>query len=149
MLSGPYTLLQCQQKQYRASPLLDSLERLIRPTVTGKHHSRKRASSPQFSLHHGVDTNTYRRPMGLNTSGDEYCYHGDITLDGLSNTVKVVDDILMFENSFPKHVQRVQQFLRCCRMHGITLNPEKFQIAQAQVKFCGCCCCTEWYCFRS
>jgi len=41
---------------------------------------------------------------GLNASGN-------IAWDGLRNTVKVVDDILMFENSFPEHVQQVRQFL--------------------------------------
>ena len=72
----------------------------------------------------------------MDASGDEYCYRGYIVLDGLRNTVKVVDDILMFENSFPEHVQQVRQFLVCCRMHGIMLNPERFQISQAQVEFC-------------
>ena len=44
----------------------------------------KRVSSPQSSLHHGADTNTYvHLPVRLNASGDKYFCRGDISLDSL------------------------------------------------------------------
>ena len=62
--------------------------------------------------------------MGLNMSGDEYCYISDIAPDGIQNTVKIVDDMLTYGPTFNEHVQHVWNvlFQRC--EHGITLNPQ-------------------------
>ena len=38
-----------------------------------------------------------RGTMGLNATGDEYCRRGDEALGDLPNTVKVVDDVLLFD----------------------------------------------------
>ena len=81
-----------------------------------------------------------RSPMGLSrlsSTGDEYCRRGDITIAGLSNVEKVMDDVIVFDDNFDQHVDRVRALLLRCREHGITLNPDKFKFAEKEVKFVG------------
>ena len=66
-----------------------------------------------------------RSPMG-----DEYCRRGDIAIAGLSNVEKVMDDVIVFDDNFDQHVDRVRALLLRCREHGITLNPDKFKFAE-------------------
>ncbi|XP_045105474.1 uncharacterized protein LOC123500985 [Portunus trituberculatus] len=61
-----------------------------------------------------------RGPMGFAATGDAYCHRGDLALQGLENCVK-----------------RIHQMLSRCREHGITLNKDKFSVAEPQVRFCG------------
>ena len=78
-----------------------------------------------------------RSPMGLSSTGDEYCRRGDIAIAGLSNVEKVMDDVIVFDDNFDQHVDRVRALLLRCREHGITLNPDKFKFAEKEVKFVG------------
>jgi len=78
-----------------------------------------------------------RSPMGLVSTGDEYCRRGDIALSGIENLEKVVDDMLAYDAGFPEHVARVWTVLSRCRAQGITLNPTKFRFAEDEVKFVG------------
>lgn len=75
--------------------------------------------------------------MGFSATGDAYCHRGDVALQGLQNCVKVVDDILLFDDDLPTHLKRIHQMLSRCREHGITLNKDKFVVAEPQVRFCG------------
>jgi len=78
-----------------------------------------------------------RGPMGFAATGDAYCLRGDLALQGITNCVKVVDDILLFDSDLPTHLRRVFQMLSRCRAHGITLNKDKFMVAATNVSFCG------------
>ncbi|XP_069994141.1 uncharacterized protein [Penaeus vannamei] len=78
-----------------------------------------------------------RRPMGFAATGDAYCLRGDMALQGITNCIKVVDDILLFDSDLPTHLRRVFQMLSRCRAHGITLNKDKFMVAATNVSFCG------------
>ena len=78
-----------------------------------------------------------RSPTGLSSTGDEYCRRGDIAIAGLSNVEKVMDDVIVFDDNFDQHVDRVRALLLRCREHGITLNPDKFKFAEKEVKFAG------------
>ncbi|XP_069985567.1 uncharacterized protein [Penaeus vannamei] len=78
-----------------------------------------------------------RGPMGFSATGDTYCSRGDIALQGMQRCVKVVDDILLYDDDFKTHIQQVDQMLRRCRKNGITLNRDKFVIAAPSVSFCG------------
>ncbi|ROT75198.1 putative uncharacterized protein K02A2.6-like [Penaeus vannamei] len=78
-----------------------------------------------------------RGPMGFSVTGDAYCHRGDIALQGMQRCVKVVDDILLYDDDFKTHIQQVDQMLRRCRKNGITLNRDKFVIAAPSVSFCG------------
>ena len=78
-----------------------------------------------------------RAPMGLVSTGDEYCRRGDLALQGLDNIVKVVDDILVYDETLEDHADRLRAVLTHCRQHGITINEKKFRCAQDEVLFCG------------
>ena len=78
-----------------------------------------------------------RGPMGFAATGDAFCLRVDKALQGLQNCVKVVDDILLYDEDFQTHAQRVVDMLERCRRYGITLNKDKFIVAASQVKFCG------------
>ncbi|KAG0725211.1 Transposon Tf2-6 polyprotein [Chionoecetes opilio] len=75
--------------------------------------------------------------MGFSATGDAYCLRGDLALQGVDNCVKVVDDILLFDDDFPTHLQRIHQMPTRCRKYGITLNKDKFVVAAPSVSFCG------------
>ena len=65
------------------------------------------------------------------------CLRGDMALQGTKNCVKVVDDILIYDEDYVTHLQRINEVLtRCCKF-GITLNKEKFVVASTSVNFCG------------
>ena len=78
-----------------------------------------------------------RASMGLSCSGDEYNRRADMAFAGLSNTVRVVDDLLRFDSEFPEHVRGVCSVLQAARQAGITLNLSKFRFAQAKISWVG------------
>ena len=78
-----------------------------------------------------------RGPMGFVATGDEFCRRGDAALSGVQQCVKVVDDILLWDEDYASHLKRVNEVLLRCRQHGITLNAEKFVLAAPKVSFCG------------
>jgi len=78
-----------------------------------------------------------RGPMGFAATGDEYCRRGDIALDGVQQCVKVVDDVLLWDEDYASHLQQVQEVLLRCRAHGVTMNADKFVFTAPKVSFCG------------
>ncbi|XP_063591351.1 uncharacterized protein LOC134768457 [Penaeus indicus] len=76
-------------------------------------------------------------PMGFAATGDAFCLRGDKALQGVTNCIKVVDDILLHDEDYLSHLQRVNEVLSRCRHHGITLNAEKFIVAASETSFCG------------
>ena len=78
-----------------------------------------------------------RSPMGLSSTGDEYCRRGDIAIAGLRNVEKVMDDMIVFDDNFEQRVERVRALLLRCREHSITLNADKFVFAENEVNFVG------------
>ena len=75
-----------------------------------------------------------RSPMGLSSTGDEFCRCEDIAIAGLSNVEKVMDDVIVFGDDAEQHVDAVRAVLLLCREYGITLNPDKFNFAEDEVK---------------
>ena len=49
-----------------------------------------------------------RGPMGFAATGNTYCLRGDMALQGVTKCVKVVDDILLFDEDLPTHIRRIQ-----------------------------------------
>ena len=78
-----------------------------------------------------------RAPMGLVSSGDEFCRRGDEALSGIQNLQKVVDDILAYDENFRAHVSRVKEILDRCRTYAITLNKQKFVFAKSEIPYVG------------
>ncbi|XP_076036799.1 uncharacterized protein LOC143022463 [Oratosquilla oratoria] len=75
--------------------------------------------------------------MGFAATGDAFCLRGDLALQGVMHCVKVVDDLLLFDEDYLSHLRRVDDVLARCRKHGITLNADKFVLAADTVSFCG------------
>lgn len=78
-----------------------------------------------------------RAPMGLSTSGDEYNRRGDEALEDCNNAVKVVDDVLVYDEEYQQHLNHVWEVLKQCQRNNITLNPEKFFFAKETIEYCG------------
>ncbi|QQP55719.1 Uncharacterized protein FKW44_000153 [Caligus rogercresseyi] len=77
-----------------------------------------------------------RAPMGLSSSGDEYCARGDQALSHVINKIKVVDDILIYADTWEELMQTLQEVLHTCKKNLITLSPAKLQISKS-VHFVG------------
>ncbi|XP_037781117.1 uncharacterized protein LOC119577617 [Penaeus monodon] len=77
-----------------------------------------------------------RGPMGFAATGDAFCLRGDRALQGVTNCIKVVDDILLHDEDYISHLQRVNEVLSRCHQHGTTLNAE-FIVAASEASFCG------------
>ncbi|XP_064116668.1 uncharacterized protein LOC135222514 [Macrobrachium nipponense] len=75
--------------------------------------------------------------MGLISSGDEYNRRGDQALGDIPRTVKIVDDILVYDSSYRDHLAHVITLVQKCDKFGMTLNPDKIFFAQPNVEFCG------------
>ncbi|XP_046438430.1 uncharacterized protein LOC124189960 [Daphnia pulex] len=78
-----------------------------------------------------------RVSMGLCCSGDEYNRRADVAFAALSYTVRVVDDLLRFDRTFPAHVAGVCAVLQAARTAGITFSKEKFRFAQPRISWVG------------
>ena len=52
-----------------------------------------------------------RGPMGFAATGDTFCLRGDAALHGISNCVKVVDDVLLYDETYLEHLQRINVVL--------------------------------------
>ena len=46
-----------------------------------------------------------------------------------------MDDVIVFGDDFEQHVDAVRAVLLRCREYGITLNPDKFNFAEDEVKY--------------
>jgi hypothetical protein len=76
--------------------------------------------------------------MGLNATGDEYNRRSDEAVGDLPKTVKVVDDLLVYEETFDEHVERVRNMLQRCRENQITVSSgRKFAFARERVAWAG------------
>ena len=75
--------------------------------------------------------------MGLISAGDEHNRRGDEALTGIKNMQKVVEDIIIFNDDLPSHIESVRQVLQRCAEHGITLNKKKFVFGVPETNYCG------------
>ena len=78
-----------------------------------------------------------RAPMGLSSSGDEFCRRGDRALAGLRDIVKVVDDILLHARSLEELEASARRVLDRCRKYRISMSPEKFVFGVRKIDFVG------------
>ena len=78
-----------------------------------------------------------RASMGLCSSGDKYNRRTDAAFAAMTNTIRVVDDLLRFDRSFPAHVAGVCAILQAARVAGITFSKEKFRFAKSRISWVG------------
>ena len=60
--------------------------------------------------------------MGLVSTYDEYCRREDAALQGLNHIVKVVDDILVHDETFEDYASRLRSLIAQYRQHNIIIN---------------------------
>lgn len=78
-----------------------------------------------------------RAPMGFHVSGDAYTRRfDDITADQ-TQTVRCIDDSLLWDDSIEQSFWHTFDYLKLCNDNGIVFNSEKFQFAQETVEFAG------------
>jgi hypothetical protein len=75
--------------------------------------------------------------MGLSCSGDEYNRRADVAFAAVSNTVRVVDDLLRFDRTFPEHVRGVCEVLQVARDAGTIFSKDKFRLAHDRLSWVG------------
>jgi hypothetical protein len=78
-----------------------------------------------------------RGPMGLSSTGDEFCRRMAAALGHLPNLHCVVDDLLAAHADLPTHYNAVREILTACRENKITLGAAKFKFAANSVPFAG------------
>ena len=76
-----------------------------------------------------------RAPMGLSSTGDEYCRRGEEIIENSGNIEKVMDDAILYDESLESHLKNVRGYLDKCRENNVTLNSDKFVFAKEAVKF--------------
>ena len=77
-----------------------------------------------------------RAPMGLCSSGDEFCQRSDEALAGIPGCIKLVDDILVQAATMEDLLKRLRAVFQRCREHCITLAKKKVKVGK-EVDFAG------------
>jgi len=75
-------------------------------------------------------------PMGLSSSGDEFCRRTDDAFRGLDYVAKIVDDVLIQADDYEQLSVRIDEFLERCREFGINMSEKKFEVGEC-VKMAG------------
>ena len=76
-------------------------------------------------------------PQGYIASGDGYTRRYDEIVATIPNKTKCVDDVLLWANTIEESFDQTVNWLDTCGRHGITLNPDKFVLAEDEVEFAG------------
>ena len=77
-----------------------------------------------------------RAPMALVSFGDEFCARTDRVLSGVPGVHKLVDDILVYGQTYEELLGRIRQVFERCDEWGITLSKGKYQVGE-EVIFAG------------
>ena len=78
-----------------------------------------------------------RLPFGITSAPEHFQKRMSEILTNLDGVVCQMDDILVFGKSYHEHDQRLRAALKRIRNAGLTLNKEKCQFSQTEVKFLG------------
>jgi hypothetical protein len=80
----------------------------------------------------------YRRlPFGICHAGDDYSRRVSAVFDDLPNCRLIIEDILIFSETYDEHVGLVRQIFQRAAEHQIAINTRKIQFAQPSVLFGG------------
>jgi len=74
-------------------------------------------------------------PMGLCSSGDEFCARTDEAFRGL-DVAKIVDDCLLQAENYEDLFAKIDEFLKRCEQHGVALSLKKVEVGD-KVKMAG------------
>lgn len=65
-----------------------------------------------------------RGPVGFTATGDAFCLRCGMALQGVMNCVKVMDDVLLYNEDYSAHLHHIPEVLTRSHKFGITLNAE-------------------------
>lgn len=77
-----------------------------------------------------------RAPMGLSSSGDEFCHRTDQAFNGVPGTMKIVDDGITGAKTIEELERRLTTLFMRCQQYGVVLSLRKFKIGDS-LKFAG------------
>ena len=77
-----------------------------------------------------------RLSMGVSSSGDLFNQETDRIIEGMTNIVKEVDDVLLFSDTIEGVAENLEEMLTQFEANNVTLAPKKFQFG-TQVIFAG------------
>ena len=88
-----------------------------------------------------------RIPFGLSRVPGAFQRFMENCLGDLRDTVCVayLDDIIIFSNTFEKHIENTRKVLQRLREHGVKLKPRKCKLFKREVTFLGCVVSEEGY----
>ena len=78
-----------------------------------------------------------RAPYCISSISEHYSHQIAEAFEGLPGYKRNVDDIVIYSDADTSHADHVCKFLQRCAEWKISLNPEKFEYGQEQVKFAG------------
>ena len=78
-----------------------------------------------------------RAPQGHLASGDAYTRRYDDIIADVLRKLKIIDDVLLYDQTIEEAFFHVFDYLHLCGQNGITLNPEKFKFCRREVDFAG------------
>jgi hypothetical protein len=80
----------------------------------------------------------YRRlPFGVCHAGDDYSRRVSAVFDDIPNCRRIIEDILIFSETYEEHISLVQQVFQRAADNQIAINTGKIQFAQPSVLFGG------------
>ena len=77
-----------------------------------------------------------RAPMGLSSTGDEYCIRHDIAIPNHTNMQKVMDDVIMLDESFDNHYNNQKLFRTIPKKQNL-IEQRKILIRWRRCRLCG------------
>lgn len=76
-------------------------------------------------------------PFGIKTASAVFTRLMRTLLQGIGNVVHYIDDVLVATNTWEEHVDTLQLFLQKVRESGLTIKPQKCEIAVESIVFLG------------
>ena len=76
-------------------------------------------------------------PFGLRNASATFQRFIDQVLQGMSNAIAFVDDIIVFSNSPDEHVNHLNELFSRLKNFGVIVNPTKSQFALSKLQFLG------------
>ena len=78
-----------------------------------------------------------RMPFGLRNAPPTFQRYMNIVLEGLQNVLVYIDDIIIFTETYEKHLQVIRQVFTRLLQYGLIINLEKSEFCQTKVTYLG------------
>ena len=76
-------------------------------------------------------------PFGLTNASATFQRFIDPVLQGMSNAIAYVDDIIVLSNSPDEHVKHLKELFSGFKSFGVIVNPTKLQFGLSKLQFLG------------